>query len=83
MNSVEPAGSISGRNTCTPFIIYYLYTFNDLATICSELTSLLRQAYEGMQNGFILPEKFKHHKLPDINIHQGIPKLPGQSGQQF
>jgi hypothetical protein len=26
---------------CTPFIIYYLYTFNYLATIRSELTSLL------------------------------------------
>ncbi len=54
--------------TCTPFIIHYLYTFNDLATIRSELTSLLGQAYEGMQNDFILPEEFEHHKLPKINI---------------
>jgi hypothetical protein len=53
---------------CTPFIIYYLYTFNDLATICSELTSLLGQAYKGKQNNFILPEEFEHHKLPEINI---------------
>ena len=29
---------------CTPFIIYYLYTFNDLATIWSELTSLIGKA---------------------------------------
>ncbi len=69
--------------TCTPFIIYYLYTFNDIALIHSELTSLLEQAYKGMQNDFILPEEFEHHKLPKINICQGVPKLPGQSGQQF
>jgi hypothetical protein len=68
--------------TCTPFIIYYLYTFNGLTTIRSELTSLLGQAYKGMQNNFVLPEEFEHHKLPDINICQGISKLPGQSGQQ-
>ncbi len=54
--------------TCTPFIIYYLCTFNDLTTIRSELTSLLGQAYKGMQNNFILPEEFEHHKLPKINI---------------
>jgi hypothetical protein len=53
---------------CTPFIIHYLYTFNDFATIRSELTSLLREAYKGMQNVFILPQEFEHHKLPDINI---------------
>jgi hypothetical protein len=54
--------------TCTPFIIYYLYTFNDLATICYELSSLIGQAYEGMQNNFILLEEFEHHQLPKINI---------------
>jgi hypothetical protein len=36
-----------------------------------------------MQNNFILPEEFEHHKLPKINICQGVPKLTGQSGQQF
>jgi hypothetical protein len=55
--------------TCTPFIIYYLYTFNDLATIRYELSSLIGQAYQGTQNNFILPEEFKHHQLPKINIH--------------
>jgi hypothetical protein len=69
--------------TCTPFIIYYLYTFNDLATIRYELSSLIGQAYKGMQNNFILPEEFEHHQLPKINIRRGISKLPGQSGQQF
>jgi hypothetical protein len=69
--------------TRTPFIIYYLYTFNDLATICSELTSPIGQAYEGMQDNFILPEEFEHHKLPKINIRRGVPRLPGQSGEQF
>jgi hypothetical protein len=53
---------------CTPFIIYYLYTFNNLATIRSELTSLIGQAYEGMQDIFILPEEFEHHQLRKINI---------------
>ncbi len=60
---------------CTPFIIYYLYTFNDLATIRSELTSLIGQAYKGMQDNFILPKEFEHHQLPKINIRQGVPKL--------
>jgi hypothetical protein len=36
-----------------------------------------------MQNDFILPEEFEHHKLPEINICREVPKLPGQSGQQF
>jgi hypothetical protein len=53
---------------CTPFIIFYLYTFKDLATICSELSSLIGQAYKGMQNNFILPEELEHHQLPKINI---------------
>ena len=69
--------------TCTPFIIYYLYTCNDLATIRSELTSLIGQAYKGMQDNFILLEEFEHHQLPKINICQGVPKLPCQSGEQF
>jgi hypothetical protein len=66
---------------CTTFIIIYLYTFNDIATICSELNSLLELAYEGMQNNFILPEEFEHHKLQEINIRKRVPKLPNQSGQ--
>ncbi len=36
-----------------------------------------------MQNNFILLEEFEHHKLPEINILRGVPKLPSQSGQQF
>ena len=53
---------------CTIFIIYYLYTFYDLATIQSELTSLIGKAYKGMQDNFILPKEFEHHQLPKINI---------------
>ena len=68
---------------CTPFIIYYLYTFNDIASICSELNSLLEQAYEGMQNNCFLPDECEHQKMPEINICREVPKLPGQSGQQF
>ncbi len=69
--------------TSTPFIIYYLYTFNNLTTIRTKLTSLLGQAYEGMQDNFILPEEFEHHQLPKINIRCEVPKLPSQSGEQF
>ena len=54
-----------------------------LATIQTELTSLLGQAYEGMQDIFILLEEFEHHQLPKINIRCGVPKLHGQSGEQF
>ncbi len=36
--------------TVTPFIIYHLYTFNDIATLWAELTSLLEEAYQGMQD---------------------------------
>jgi hypothetical protein len=31
--------------TVTPFIIYYLYTFNDIATLRRELTDLLKKAH--------------------------------------
>ncbi len=67
----------------TPLIIYYLYTFNDLTTTRTELTFLLGQVYEDMQDNFILPEEFEHYQLPKINIRRGVPKLPGQSGEQF
>jgi hypothetical protein len=69
--------------TVTPFLIYYLYTFNDTATLRAELTSLLEKVHQGMQDNLMLPEKFKHAKIPEINIHQGIPKLPGQPGNHF
>ncbi len=63
--------------TCTPFIIYYLYTFNDLATIRSELTSLLIQAYKGMQNNFILQEEFEHHITCQISTFvKAFPSYP-------
>ncbi len=32
------------KETMTPFIIYFLYTFNDIATLQGELTSLLEEA---------------------------------------
>jgi hypothetical protein len=69
--------------TVTPFIIYYLYTFNDTATIHAELTSLLEEARQGMQDDLTLSEEFEYAKTPEINIKQGVPKLPGQSGQHF
>ncbi len=54
--------------TITPFIIYYLYTFNDIANLWAELTSLLEEAHQGMQDDLTLPEEFKHAKIPEINI---------------
>jgi hypothetical protein len=69
--------------TVTPFIIYYLYAFNDTATICAELTSLLKEARQGMQDNLTLSEEFEYAKTLEINIRQGVPKLPGQPGQHF
>jgi hypothetical protein len=69
--------------TVTPFIIYYLYTFNDSATLRAELISLLVKAHQGLESNFLLPEEFKIIKIPEINIRRGIPKLPGQPGAQF
>ncbi len=71
------------EETVTPFIIYFLYTFNDIATLRGEMTSLLEEAHQGMKNNFMLPEEFEHATLPDINIRRGIPKLPGQPGSNF
>ena len=67
----------------TPFIIYFLYTFNDIATLRGELTSLLEEALQGMKDDLMLPDKFDYSPLPDINIRHGIPKLPGQPGSNF
>jgi hypothetical protein len=68
--------------TVTPFIIFYLYTFNDTATLWAESTSLLEEVHQGMQDDLTLPEEFEHAKTPKINIRQGVPKLPGQPGNQ-
>ena len=67
----------------TPFIIYFLYSFNDIATLRGELTFLLEEALQSMKDDFTLPDKFKNAPLPDINIRRGIPKLTGQPGSSF
>jgi hypothetical protein len=67
----------------TPFIIYFLYKFKDIATLRGELTSLLEEAHQGMKDNFTLPEEFEYATLPDINIRCGIPKLLGQPGSNF
>jgi hypothetical protein len=69
--------------TVTPFIIYYLYTFNDITTLCAELMDLLKRAFNDLESKFMIPEEFQHSTIPEINICQGIPKLPGQPGSQF
>jgi hypothetical protein len=67
----------------TPFIIYFLCTFNDIATLRGKLTSLLEEALQGMKDDLMLPDKFDYSPLPDINICRGVPKLPGQPGSNF
>jgi hypothetical protein len=67
----------------TPFVIYFLYTFNDIATIRGELTSLLEEALQSMKDDLTLPEEFEYSQLPDINICWGVPKLLGQPGNGF
>ena len=64
-------------------IIYFLYTFNDIATLRGELTSLLEEALQGMKYDLTLPDEFEYTPLPDINICCGIPKLPGKPGSNF
>ena len=67
----------------TPFIIYFLYTFNDISTLRGELTSLLEEALQGMKDDFTLPDELEYASLLDINICRGVPKLPGQPGSNF
>jgi hypothetical protein len=69
--------------TVTPFIIIYLYTFNDIATLCVELMDLLKKAHAELECNFMLPEEFQYSLIPEINIRRGVPKLPGQPGSQF
>jgi hypothetical protein len=71
------------KETMTPFIIYFLYTFNDIATLWGELTTLLEEALHGMKDDFMLPDVFKHAPLPNINICRGVLRLPGQPGSIF
>jgi len=71
------------KETMTPFIIYFFYTFNDIATLRGELTSLLKEAIQGMKDDLMLPDEFDYSPLPDINIRLGVPKLPGQPGSNF
>ena len=67
----------------TPFIIYFLYTFNDIATLQGELTSLLEEALQGMRDDLTFPDEFEYSPLPDIYIRRGVPKLPGQPSGNF
>ncbi len=69
--------------TVTPFIIIYLYTFNNITTIRAELAELLKKAHADLESNFILPDEFQYLSIPEINICRGVPKLPGQPGSQF
>ncbi len=44
--------------TLTPFIILYLYTFDDIATLHAELTDLLKKAHKELESNLMLPEEF-------------------------
>ncbi len=46
--------------TVTPFIIFYLYTFNDITTIHAELAELLKKAHTDLESDFILPHEFQY-----------------------
>jgi hypothetical protein len=48
-----------------------------------ELISLLDKAHQGLESNFMLPEEFEYMKISEINIQQGVLKLPGQPGAQF
>jgi hypothetical protein len=61
------------KKTMTPFIIHFLYTFNDITTLWGELTSLLNEALQGTKDNFTLPDEFENAPLPDINICHGVP----------
>jgi hypothetical protein len=74
---------IQCEETMTPFIIFFLYTFNDTATIRSKLASLLVEALQGIKDDFTLPDEFASSPVPDIDIRRGVPKLPGQPGSNF
>jgi hypothetical protein len=69
--------------TVTPFIIFYLYTFNDIATLRAKLTDLLKKAHEELESNFMLLEEFQYSTIPEINIRRRVLKLPGQPGSQF
>ncbi len=69
--------------TVTPFIIFYLYTFNNITTIRAELAELLKKAHADLESDFILPDEFQYSPIPEINIRRRVPKLPGQLGSQF
>jgi hypothetical protein len=71
------------KEMMTSFIIYFLYTFNDITTLRGKLTSLLEEALQGMKDAFTLPDEFEYALLLDINIRRGVPKLPGQPGSSF
>ncbi len=69
--------------TVTPFIIFYLYTFNNIATLRVELTDLLKKAHAELECNFMLPEEFQYSLIPEINNCRGVPKLTGQPGSQL
>ncbi len=69
--------------TVTLFIIFHLYTFNNIATLCIELMDMLKKAHAELECNFMLPEEFQYSSIPEINIRRGVPKLPGQPESQF
>ena len=52
------------KETMTPFIIYFLHTFNDITTLRGELISLLEEALQGMKDDLTLPDEFDYSPLP-------------------
>jgi hypothetical protein len=63
---------LQGLETVTSFIIYYLYTFNDIATLHRELTDLLKKAHQELESNLMPPKEFEHSKNPgDPHLTRG------------
>jgi len=56
------------EETMTPFIIYFLYTFNVIKTLQRELMSLLEEAQQGMMDDLTLLDEYEYSTIPDVNI---------------
>ena len=71
------------QETVTNWIIFYIYTFSNIAPICSKLTRIIKQAHSKMSEADSLPEEFENLLVPQMNICWGITKLIGQITQDF
>ncbi len=67
----------------TPFIIYHLHTFKDMATLWAELSSLLENVLQGMKSNLMLLVEFEHFKVPEIKICWGSQNFLDSQGPNY